>query len=209
MSGPVQRRPWFWAALSAVAALFIFTIVIVAANRSDDGKDTTTIVRQPTEPESPQVVPVPVPPVSTSPLPASPSVPAAPPATPPVVRERTIIIPEDEAEKQRKATGQEASGKPERADRAPASEPEAAAPRVTEIKEFRSTGLPAEIRFEERGWKATEERTVTEPASELKSIGTTEDGAEVWVPMQAIEPYEQIYVAVLDEDGKYVVYRKR
>lgn len=196
MSGPVQRQPWFWALLTAVAALFIFTMVIVAANRSDDRPDSTTVVQQPSPNDQPEVVPVPVPTPSTPPSATVPSTPAPP--APPVVRERTIIIPDNEKAKPPAARTPE-----------PVPTPDPSTSRITEVKEFRSTGLPIEIRFEDRAWRASEERTVTDPTTELKSIGTTNDDAEVWVPATAVEPYDQVFIAVLDEEGKYVVYRKR
>jgi hypothetical protein len=73
--------------------------------------------------------------------------------------------------------------------------------------QFRDTGLAREIRFEDTAWRATS--TVTMTAQDLKSIGTAEDGSELFVSMDASAPYQNVLVPVPDEAGKYVSYQNR
>ncbi len=228
MSGPVHRQPWFWAILAAVVALFIFTMAIVASNRGD-APDSTTVVQAPSPPDSPEIVPFPPPGAPATPPPAEPtqpvepSPPAAPaeptqPASPPVVRERTIIIErEDGTREEGERAGEGAvtrhpsttgkTGEPTPSERK-SPKPAETAPAAPSQKEFRSTGMPMELRFEDRTWRAAEERTIADTTAELRTIGNAEDGAEVYVRKNAKEPYDRILVPLLDEEGKFVEYRR-
>lgn len=213
MSGPVHRQPWFWAIVAAVVALFIFTLAIVASNR--DAPDSTTVVQAPSPPNSPEIVPFPPPGTDTVPPPAEPTPPAPPTEpSPPVVRERTIIVErdgEEEASGEGESSRNQAPGR-ERSETAPAGRkaprPQQSAPDTPSQREFRSTGMPVELRFEGESWKAAEERMIADPDAELRTIGMAEDGAEVYVRKGAKEPYDRILVPLLDEEGKYVEYRR-
>jgi outer membrane biosynthesis protein TonB len=196
---PYYRRPWFWALVMAIVAVFAFG-VIIAASSPDRERSTTTVVQTPPDPApTPRVVPAPViPGPSVAPTPAPPVAPVtpvtpAPPAPPPrvitkvekvpvpVIRERTVVVPVPESSGTGAGTG----------------------------TLFRDTNLPARIHFDDTNWQATSTTTVDAPEDLLKEVGTADDGTKLYVSINATEPYQSLVAPVTGKTGVYVQYQRR
>lgn len=191
----VHRQPWFWAVIIAVAAILGFVVVIAASNR-DREADSTTIVQQPAP--APDTTVVPVPGTSGSNTPQTPPPPVEPerpveparPATPPVkerVIEKVVPVP----------VPVPSGGTPGATPPGPAGAGD----------EFQNTGLKRTVQFNNNTFRAQSRATMEE--SQLKSAGVTEDSVEVFVEMNATEPYTTFYVPIPDEEGAYVRYTRR
>jgi hypothetical protein len=210
----VYRRPWFWGVVIAAVAILTFTVIIAASGPDRDRREPDVIVQPPAQPApvpppgvqvapmpaphlQPAPEPAPAPPgVTIRPAPAEPAPSAAParparPASPPpaakarppqVIREKTVIIPEP----------------------VPRATPGAPAAAL-----FRDTGLPREIRFDSARYQAASTMTVTAPETELTAIELAEDGTALYVTVNAQPPYQTVLAAVPDQEGVYVLYRRR
>jgi sRNA-binding protein len=151
-----------------------------------------------------------------------------PAAQPPqVIHEKTVIVKSNEAEKrkadearkqadQAKRRADDARRKAEsqtsKRDEDTSSTPRAPSDKgrepVVAKDVFQNTGLAREIHYDSARWKAT--RTVTvDPERKLTEVGSADEGMSLMVSENATEPYKTILIAVPDEDGKYVEYRRQ
>lgn len=214
------RQPWFWAILVVVPAILGFTLMIAASGRNRDQSKTTVVQAPPAPPvrdsgdttvvttpapaePAPTVTPAPVveqpaprviPPPVVSTRPAQP---ARSPA-PTIVRERTVIRePQPES---RETTRPALPADPPGSSR---TTPGGAA------KDFQQTGLMDRTRYGGNSWRAVTTVEVADPATELTSVGTSDNGDTVFVSVRATAPYTSILIAVPDEEGTFVEYRRR
>jgi outer membrane biosynthesis protein TonB len=193
---PVYRQPWLWGVILALVALL--TIVFMIAATTPQGSENTTVVSpapgtvttpapiatapQPTVVEKPVPVPVPVPgktQVVEKPVPV-------PGPTKTKVIEKPVPVP---------AT-------PESTPNPSVSSPESA-PEQT----YRDTGLPRQVRFEDRNWKAT--GILMGPESDQHLVpadDVTIDGRTVYHKESSSPPYDRIYVKTEGRDNQFVVY---
>ena len=74
---------------------------------------------------------------------------------------------------------------------------------------FENTSLPKRLQFEGLGWQATGMTTIVGGDDNLKSIGAADDGTSLYVNMNAQEPYQSVMAPVPDQDGHYVIYRRK
>ena len=186
----IYRQPWFWAVIIAVAAVLGFVVVIAASNRDRAAENSTTIVQQPSAPDTPTIVPTPAPETPsgiTPPAPVEPERPERPedpakPAPPPTVKERVIIR--------------------EKAVPVPVPAP----PGANDNEEFQDTGLKRGLKWEDATWRASNKVTMDE--TQLKSAGMTENSTELFVEVNAVPPFSTVYVPVPDHAGTFVRYNK-
>jgi len=223
------RQPWFWAVIVAVAAIFIFGMVIAASgpNRQAGG-DTTTVVQQPAPApaENETYIPVPVPAPSASAPSATPAPPVQParPAQPEkpakervivkeqpkIIHKETVVIRDRAPEKDDASRSADRNRDAAPAEDDPASSlpgPRSGAGPVVALDTFQTTGLPKRMSFNDSEWKAN--RIVTVVPDKLKDAGTAEDGQALMVSMNATEPYATVLVAIPNETDKYVEYKKQ
>lgn len=199
----VYRQPWFWGVMIALVAVFAGAIMINASSPRQNREDTT-IVQQPAPASNPAVVatvPTTVPTTSTfpatpapvSPAPTARTVAPARPAPPVIVREKTVIIHDRGGDN-------------------PDNAPAAQGPTSTTVPaadQFQATGLPKRLRYDDARWRATSTTVVVDPDVNLTSIGTTEDGTQLFVKPGAAEPYQTVLAPVAEEPGTYVEYHRR
>jgi outer membrane biosynthesis protein TonB len=205
---PAYRQPWLWGLLLALAAVAAVAVVIFATPRPASQNTTVLMPPATTSQPAPRVVEEPVPVPGPTKVKKVTKVVAKPVPVPGPTRTKVVARPVPvpvpvPVTKENPANPPAPSGSADNAT-APASSPTEANPSAGAL--YQDTGLPRQIHFDDRAWKAQGLATGSETDLKLVPEEDTVNGQAVYHKDGENPPYDRIYLQAQSDQDRYVIY---